>query len=72
VNQGPKDPRKKLNHTCVAGGTGKLAMQALQDLLLVLALEVTVALRLMEHDENGHQFTRAEDCATLAKMTRPK
>jgi hypothetical protein len=72
VNQGPKDPRKKLNHTCVAGGIGELAMPAPEDLFGIVALEVAVALRLMKHDENGHELTWAEACATLAKMTRPK
>ena len=59
VNQGPKDPRKKLDHTSVAGGIGKLAMPAPQDLLLLVALEVTVALRLMKHDKNGNELTWA-------------
>ena len=72
VNQGPKDPRKKLNHTSVAGGTGELAMPAPEDLFGIVALEVAVALRLMEHDENGHEFTRAQAGGTLANATRPK
>ena len=72
VNQGPKDPRKKLNHTSVAGGIGELAMPAPVDLFGIAALEVAVALRLMKHDKNGHEFTRAQAGGTLAKTTRPK
>ena len=59
VNQGPKDPRKKLNHTSVAGGIGELVMPAPEDLLGIVSLEVAVALRLMKHDKNGHELTRA-------------
>ena len=59
VNQRPKHPRKKLDHTSVARGIGKLAMPAPVDLFGIAALEVAVALRLMEHDENGHELTRA-------------
>ena len=72
VSQGPKDPRKKLDHTSVAGGIGELAMPAPEDLFGIVALEVAVALRLMKHDKNGHELTRAEACAMLAKTTRPK
>ena len=57
VSQGPKDPRKKLNHTSVAGGIGKLAMT--EDLFGIVSREVAVALRLMKHDKNGHELTRA-------------
>ena len=49
VNQGPKDPRKKLNHTSVAGGIGELAIPAPEDLFGIVALEVAVALRLIKH-----------------------
>ena len=59
VNQGPKDPRKKLNHTSVAGGTGELAMPAPEDLLGIVSLEVAVALRLRKQDKNGHELTWA-------------
>ena len=59
VNHGPKDLVKRLNHTSVAGGIGELAMPAPVDLFGIAALEVAVALRLMEHDENGHELTRA-------------
>ena len=59
VNQGPKDPRKKLNHTSVAGGIGELAMPVPKDLFGIVALEVAVALRLMKHDKNGHALTWA-------------
>ena len=59
VNQGPKDPRKKLNHTRVAGGIGELAILVPKDLFGIVALEVAVALRLMKHDENGPELTRA-------------
>ena len=59
VNQGLKDPRKRLNHTSVAGGIGELAMPAPEDLFGIVALEVAVALRLMKHDKNGHELTRA-------------
>ena len=72
VNQGPKDPRKKLDHTSVAGGIGKLAMPAPEDLFGIVSLEVAVALRLMEHDKNGHELTRAQAGGTLANATRPK
>ena len=59
VSQRPKDPRKKLNHTNVAGGIGELAMPAPVDLFGIVALDVAVALRLMKHDKNGHELTRA-------------
>ena len=66
VSQGLKDPRKKLNHTSVAGGTGELAIPAPEDLFGIVALEVAVALRLMKHDKDGHELIRA--WATMAKM----
>ena len=47
-------------------------MPAPEDLFGIVALEVAVASRLMKHDKNGHELTRAEACATLAKMTRPR
>ena len=72
VNQRPKHPRKKLDHTSVARGIGKLAVPAPEGLFGIVALEVAVALRLMKHDKNGHELTWAEACATLAKTTRPK
>ena len=53
VNQGPKDPRKKLNHTSVARGIGKLVIPAPEDLFGIVALEVAVALRLMKHERNS-------------------
>ena len=59
VNQGPKDPRKRLYHTSVAGGIGELAMPVSEDLFGIVALEVAVALRLMKHDKDGHELTRA-------------
>jgi len=59
VNRGPKDPRKRLNHMSVAGGIGELAMPAPEDLLGIVSLEVAVALRLMKHDKNGPELTRA-------------
>ena len=72
VNQEPKDPRKKLDHTSVARGIGKLAVPAPEGLFGIVALEVAVALRLMEHDENGHELTRAQAGGTLANATRPQ
>jgi len=47
-------------------------MPAPEDLFGIVALEVAVALRLMKHDENGHELTWAQACATLANTTRPK
>ena len=68
----PKNPRKKLEHTSVAGSIGKLVTPAPQDLFIIEALEVAVALRFLKHDENGHEFTRAQACGTLANTMRPK
>ena len=56
VNQRPKHPRKKLDHTRVARGIGKLATPAPQDLLRIVALEVAVALRLMKHFLDKYRF----------------
>ena len=47
-------------------------MSAPEDLFGIVSLGVAVALRLMKRDINGHELTRAQACATLAKTTRPK
>ena len=72
VNQEPKHPRKKLDHTSVARGIGKLAVPAPEGLFGIVALEVAVALRLIKHDKSGHKLTRAQAWVTLAKTTWAK